>query len=143
MSMIPASREAERRQMLIRRIGIVASALMAVLVLVVFGLVVRSESAHDEASCPFALVGERSLGEATVVEESRSCVPEAEEHRWLLRRPGQSTVELGRKRLPSERFHKDRTKWKLSEDKNKQVVLEIEVDGRPFSAFHEADLPAP
>lgn len=141
--MIPTSRDAERRQALIRRIGIIASALMAVLVLVVFALVVRSESAHDEASCPFALVGERAVGEAMVIEEARSCVPEAEEHRWLLRRPGQTTVELGRKRLPRERFDKSRTQWKLSEDKNKQVVLEIQVDGRPFSAFHEADLPSP
>ncbi len=141
MSMIPTSRVAERRQLLIRRIGIIASVLMAVLVLTVFGLVLRSESAHDESSCPFARASERTLGEVIVIEESRNCVPEAEEHRWLVQRPRQKAVKLGRKRLPKERFSAARTKWKVSEDKSKQVVLEIEVDGRPFSAFHEIDMP--
>ncbi len=141
MSMIPTSLVAQQRQLWVRRIGIAASVLMGVLVLVVFVLVVRSESAHDEASCPFAPFGQRELGGAIVIEEARNCVPEAEEHRWLVQRGDAKAVEFGRKRLPKERFSPERTKWKLSQDKNKLLVLEIEVDGRPFSAFHEADIP--
>jgi len=141
MSMIPKSKIAEQRQALVRKLGIAVSALMVVLVVTVFVLVVRSESAHDETKCPFSKLSERVIGTATVIEETRSCVPEAEERRWLVQRGGQKPVEFGRKRLPKERFTADRTKWSLTEDKNKQLLLNIEVDGHPFSEFREADLP--
>jgi len=141
MSMIPRSNVAERRQALVRKLGMAVSALMVVLVVSIFALVVRSERAHDEVSCPFTKLSERSLGAATVIEESRSCVPEAEERRWLVQRQGKSLVELGRKRLPKERFTADRTKWTLTLDKGQQLLLNIEVDGRPLSEFREADLP--
>ncbi len=142
MSMIPTSPLAERRQIFIRRVGIAVSVLMAVLVLTVFGLVLRSESAHDEAACPFSGLTERKLEDVVMIEETRNCVPEAEEHRWLIKREGQKLRELGRKRLPKERFSAARTVWKVTKDKANKVVLEIEVDGRPFSAFHEADMPS-
>ncbi len=140
MSIMPKSRVTEQRQALVRKLGIAVSALMVVLVVTVFALVVRSESAHDEATCPFSKLSERKIGAATVIEEVRSCVPEAEERRWLVQRQGRAPIEFGRKRLPKERFADGRTKWTLAEDKSKRLLLNIEVDGRPFSEFREADL---
>lgn len=143
MTMFPRSTLTERRQALLRRVGFFASGLMVLLVVAIFAFVVRSERAHDEARCPFTTLGERTLAGATVIEESRRCVPEAEEHRWLLVRGGGAKLELGRKRLPRASFAAERTKWKLREDETQRLVLEIEVDGAPFSDFREADLRAP
>jgi len=140
MSMIPTSPLAERRRKLVRKLGMLVSGLMVVLVVSIFGLVLRSESAHDEASCPFRARSERELRSALVREEMRTCVPEAEEHRWLLSRPGKAEIELGRKRLPTERFTSARTRWTLTEDEAQRVVLRIEVDGKMLSEFREADL---
>lgn len=140
MSMIPTSPLAERRQKFVRKLGMAVSGLMVVLVVTIFALVLRSESAHDEASCPFQELSERKLKSATVREQMRACVPEAEEHRWLLSRDGKPEVELGRKRLPKERFTATRTKWTLSPDEGNEVILRIEVDGQMLSEFREADL---
>ena len=140
MSMFPTSPLAERRQLLLRRVGIAASALMVVLVISILAFVVRSESAHDESQCRFSKLGERAFAGAIVSEETRRCVPEAEEHRWLVQRNGRAPIEFGRKRLPRERFTPERTKWTLTEDKGKQLILNIVVDGHPFSEFREVDI---
>jgi hypothetical protein len=129
----------ERRRRLLRLIGMGLSGLMVLTVLVIFGLIVRSESAHDEASCPFAVRGEKSLGEARVVEEARSCLPEVEEHRWTVHRAGKPPYELARKRLDKARFLPSRFQWKLSEDEAHRLVLRIEVDGALSSEFREED----
>lgn len=140
MSMIPTSPLAERRQKFVRRLGMAVSALMVVLVVTIFALVIRSESAHDEASCPFQELSERKLKSATIREQKRSCVPESEEHRWLISRDGKPEMELGRKRLPKERFDPTRAKWTLSQDEANEVILRIEVDGQMLSEFRESDL---
>lgn len=113
---------------------------MIVLVGSIFFVIVRTEAAHDDPSCAFSALGQRAFMDAVVLEESRSCVPEAEEHRWLVQR-GSDRYELGRKRLPKARFVSGRTKWKLIEDPEKKgkIVLRIEVDGAPFSEFREQD----
>lgn len=117
----------------------VLSGLMVLTILVIFGLIVRSESAHNEDKCPFAKRGERSLGDIRVVEESRSCVPEAEERRWIVERSGQPPFELARKRLDKARFTDERFAWKLEQDERKLLVIKLEVDGELSSEFHEAD----
>lgn len=116
------------------------SGLMVLSVLIVFGLIVRSESAHDEGKCPFAKRSERSLGSAVVVEETRSCVPEAEERRWIVQRPGQAPLEFARKRLDKGRFSDQRFSWKLEEDAQQKLVIKLAVDGALASEFHEADV---
>ncbi len=130
----------ERRRKVLRALGMTVSGLMVLLVSGIFFFIFRTESAHDEASCPFAKHSERPFEGALVIEEARSCVPEAEERRWIVERP-KERFELGRKRLPKERFAPDRTKWTLHVDEEKadQIVLRIEVDGEPFSEFREQD----
>jgi len=139
MTDFPPSPIHERRRKFVKTLGMALSGLMVLTVLVIFGLILRSESAHDEASCPFEPHAERSLGDARVIEESRSCVPEAEERRWLVERPGQKPYELARKRLDKARFSDQRFVWKLSHDDKQQLVIKLEVDGVLLSEFHEAD----
>jgi hypothetical protein len=139
MTHFPPSELYEKRKKVLRLVGIALSALMVVAVLAVLMFIVRSESAHDEISCPFARRSERTLEGALVVEEARSCLPEAEERRWLVSRGGGKPLEFARKRLPKERFSDDRALWVLSLDDKKQVVLTLRVDGKLASEFHEAD----
>lgn len=139
MTHYPHSPVQERRRTFVKKLGMVLSGLMVLTILVIFGLIVRTESAHDEGKCPFARLGERTLGEARVVEESRSCVPEAEERRWLVVRPGQEPLEFARKRLDKARFSDGRFAWNLEEDDKKLLVIKLEVDGELASEFHESD----
>ncbi len=131
---------AAQRKKIVRVLGIAASALMVVLVGSIFFVIVRTEAAHDDRTCLFSEIEQRPFLNAVVHEESRSCVPEAEEHRWLVQRGG-AQYELGRKRLPKNRFTAERTKWTLLEDPERKgaLVLRIEVDGAPFSEFREQD----
>jgi hypothetical protein len=140
MTHFPPSLVHEKRRKLIKTLGMALSGLMVTTVLVIFGLIFRSESAHDDATCPFAKLSERNLGEVRVIEESRRCVPEAEERRWLVERPGKGPFELARKRLDRARYSEGRFQWTLEEDAQKLLIIKLEVDGALSSEFHEADV---
>jgi hypothetical protein len=140
MTHYPPSPLQERRRLLLRRIGIGLSALMVLTVLVVLGLIVRSESAHDEQACPFTPKSEQHMGEVKVLEEARSCLPEVEERRWLASRPGEAPYELARKRLDKARFSPERFAWSLHEDDAKGLVLRFEIDGALASEIRDADV---
>jgi hypothetical protein len=131
----------ERRKKLLRKLGIAVSALMVLLVVAVFALIVRSESAHDEAKCPFARRGQQQLDELVVIEEARRCVPEAEERRWLIARAGKPAFEFARKRLPLGLFTHEETNTKLVRDEQGLVVLTLNVRGLGPTEFREVDAP--
>lgn len=139
MTHFPPSAVHEQRRVLLRRIGMALSALMVLTVLTVFVLILRTESAHDEAKCPFAKSGEQAFSGGRVIEEQRSCVPELEERRYLLERSGKPAYELARKRLGGQFFRDNRYAWTLTEDAQKQVRLRILVDGKISSEFREED----
>lgn len=134
-----ARAQAQRR--LLRSIGVALSVLMVLLVLSVFVLIVRTESAHDEQACAFASLGQQVLGNVRVVEQVRNCLPELEERRYLVEREGRGSFELARKRLPRERFDAGRYVWSVREDDDHLLVLSMKVDGQPLSEFHEVDAP--
>lgn len=140
MTHYPPSPLQERRRLLLRRIGLGLSGLMVLTVLVIFGLILRSESAHDEQACPFAQKSEQRMGEVRVLEEARSCLPEVEERRWLASRPGEAPYELARKRLDKARFASERFGWSLREDDAQGLVLRIEIDGAVASEIRDADV---
>lgn len=125
---------------MLRRIGVALSGLMVLTVLVIFGLILRSESAHDEQACPFAHKSEQRMGDVTVREEARSCLPEVEERRWLAARAGEAPYELARKRLDKARFAPERFAWSLREDDGQGLVLRIEIDGALASEIRDADV---
>lgn len=143
MSVIPDSPRAQRARMqkrMLRIIGIVMSALMVVIVLSILFFIVRTERAHDESTCKFAVHSQRDLGATRVIEEQRTCVPELTERRYLVQRSGAQSYELARKRMPREQFQSDRYKWTLREDEKHKLVLRIDVDGKLRSEFHEEDV---
>ena len=131
---------AATRKRTLRILGMTASALMVLGVLIVLALIIRTERAHDEERCKFAELSRRMLGEVEVVEERRSCLPELEERRYLVRHGTQAPYELARKRLPSAHFSTERYAWKLREDKPGFLVIELDVDGKLSSEFHEEDV---
>lgn len=137
--MTPSAALKAGRRRILRRLGIAASALMVLGVLTVLVLIVRTERAHDETRCQFAQLSQRSLAGAEVVEERRSCLPEVEERRYLVRRASKPEYELARKRFSRAQFVADRYAWKLREEAPQQLVLEIELDGKLASEFHEQD----
>ena len=98
-----------------------------------------SERAHDEEVCKFTTQSQRTLGKTTVVEQSRSCLPELEERRYVVERPDAKPFELARKRLPRANFAADRYVWAIREDKNQQLVVRIELNGKLMSEFFEED----
>ena len=138
----PTSRSAAlkaRQKRILRGLGIAASALMVLGVLTVLVLIIRTERAHDEELCKFAPLERRALAGAEVFEETRSCLPEVEERRYLIQRADRPAYELARKRLSSAQFLPGRYVWKLREEAPRQLVIELEIDGKPFSEFHEQD----
>lgn len=136
----PRARRARVQKRLLRRLGMVVSAMMVVMVLSVLFLIVRSERAHDENACKFAVHSKRDLGETQVIEERRSCMPRLEERRYLVQRAGAQPFELARKRLDSARFASDRYKWSLREDAQHRLVLRIDVDGALLGESFEEDV---
>jgi hypothetical protein len=136
----PRVRRARLQKRALRGVGITLSALMVVTVLSILFLIVRTERAHDEGACKFALTSQRDLGSVQVLEERRSCVPELEERRYLVQRSGKERYELARKRLPKAHFTSDRYKWTLREDDQHLLVLRIDVDGALLSESFEEDV---
>ena len=131
-------KHAERRRV-VRRVGMVLSALMVVLVLSVFALIVRTESAHDEKECPFAALSRRPFEGGEVREETRSCLPEVQERRYLVARPGREPYELARRRLPAASFAPARYRWLVEPAGEDGLVLRMELDGALLGEFHEED----
>jgi len=136
----PAALLREKRKRALRLIGIVMSSLMVVTVLTIFALIVRTERAHDESRCAFRKRSTRNLGAALVVEETRSCLPELEERRYVVARAPAPPFELARKRLPQAQFADARYRWTLREDAPHALVLRIEIDGQLSSEFFEQDV---
>lgn len=84
---------------------VVLGALPAVFAIGIFLFAMRTGCAHDETRCPFHDVTTRPLeGHASVLEQSRRCIDEVEEHRWMVVRDGEAPVELGRMPLEAERI---------------------------------------
>jgi hypothetical protein len=129
----------EKRQKLLRYVGMALSALMVLTVLTVLVFIMRNESAHDEASCPFKPVSERAFPQGKVLEEARTCVPNISERRYRVARDGQPVYELARKRLASDRFEPRRYRWELKPDDKQRLILTVLVDGKISSEFREED----
>jgi hypothetical protein len=113
--------------------------LPAVLAVGIFVFIARFSMAHDEARCPFHEVELRDLvAGVRVREEARQCLPEIEEHRWLVLRGEQAPLELGR--FPLEAAHIERGfPWEASLVE-RRVVVTVQNVGRGEIVFRE---PAP
>jgi hypothetical protein len=129
----------EQRKRILKYVGMALSALMVLTVITVLTLIVRSESAHSDETCPFTPVGERPFEGGKIMEQQRSCLEGLSERRYLVERPGAKSYELARKRLASERFDAQRYNWNVTVEGAKGVVLKVFVDGKLSSEFREED----
>jgi len=129
----------QKRKRAVKIVGMIMSALMVIAMLTVLALIVRNERAHDEQTCKFTPLSERTLGRTTVREESRRCLPELEERRYLVERAGEATFELARKRMPPDRFAADRYLWTMREDTAHKLVVRFDANGKLLSEFFEED----
>ncbi|UJR78223.1 hypothetical protein [Sandaracinus amylolyticus] len=116
--------------------------LPAVLAIGIFAFIARFQLAHDEARCPFEERETRDVASGLRVrEDARRCLPEIEEHRWLVLRDGHEPLELGRFPLEAEQITAG-FPWSASVDDGRAVVT-VTNEGRGDLVFREPDLSAP
>lgn len=122
-----------------RWVLILVATLPAIVAIGIFVFIARFSMAHDESRCPFREVETRVVGPDTVVrEDSRRCLPEIEEHRWVLRREHQAELELGRYPLEAAEIEHG-FPWRAALDDGR-VVVTVTNEGRGELVFRE---PAP
>lgn len=103
---------------------------------VILLFILRSEVAHDESRCPYALLTTRRIDANTeVIEERRSCIDGVEDRRYSVRRPD-SLRPLGTRRLPPSAFETPPYKW-TAELRDGQMFLKVVTNGHPDADFRE------
>jgi hypothetical protein len=108
---------------------VVLGAAPAVFSLYILYFITNYSMAHDERRCPYAHVETREVGAGVRVrEESRRCIDEVEEHRWLVERGTAPPNELGRYPLEAEQIPQG-FPWTASIE-DARVVITIENQGR-------------
>jgi hypothetical protein len=122
-----------------RWVLILIATLPAGIAIGIFFFIARFSMAHDETRCPFQQIETRVVSSSAIVrEDSRQCLPEVEEHRWVLLRQGQREIELGRYPLESEQIERG-FPWQATLEEGR-VVVTVTNEGRGDIVFRE---PAP
>ena len=110
----------------------------AVLAIGIFVFSARFQMAHDEGRCPCHEVETREVAPGLAVrEDARQCLPEIEEHRWLVVRAGAEPLELGRFPLEAEQI--DRGFPWTAELVEGRAVVTVTNEGRGELVFREPD----
>jgi len=105
--------------------------------LFVFVFVVRTQRAHDETRCPYKELSRRTVDDgAIVVEERRSCLPNVEDRRYVLRR-GQHVQVLGRRLFDSAAFAAPAYGWDAGVRDGGEVHIHIVTPGHESASFRE------
>jgi hypothetical protein len=108
---------------------VVLGAAPAVFSLYILYFITDYSMAHDEGRCPYAHVETRDVGAGVRVrEESRRCIDEVEEHRWLVERGTAPPNELGRYPLEAAQIEQG-FPWQ-AEIEDARVVITIQNQGR-------------
>lgn len=111
-------------------------ALPAVFAVFIFVFIVRYSVAHDPDSCPYTLGEPRPLGGpdgVAVREDSRSCMDDVQDHRWVVLRPGEDELPLGNLPLMGADA---RFEWEAHVDEGR-VVVDIVVPDRGELSLRE------
>jgi hypothetical protein len=125
-----------RRSKILRIFAIIAVAPSVILVVIIGIFVARSELAHDEGSCPFRDVEERSVIDGvTVLEQMRRCQEGVEERRWVVLRQGHKR-EIGRRRLHQPLYADGNYSWD-AEMRDGYVHIDIRNSGIDPAEFRE------
>jgi hypothetical protein len=97
--------------------------------ILVFGFILVTQAAHDEARCPFREASRRTLAPGVrIVEEQRSCFGSTEERRYTLLR-GQASRLLGERRFDRAAFAADRYRWDAVITKEGEVQVKVHSEG--------------
>ena len=121
-----------------RWVLMVLGMLPAVLAIGIFVFIARFQLAHDEGRCPFHELETRDLTpDLRVREDARRCLPEIEEHRWLVIRAGREPLELGRFPLEAEQTERG-FPWTVALEDGRAVVT-ITNEGRGELVFREPE----
>ncbi|MBN8615810.1 MAG: hypothetical protein J0L92_34775 [Deltaproteobacteria bacterium] len=108
---------------------VVLGAAPAIFSLYILYFISRYSIAHDEERCPYVHVETRDVSAGVRVrEESRRCIDEVEEHRWLVQRGTEPPMELGRYPLEAAQIE-DGFPWTATLD-DARVVITVQNQGR-------------
>lgn len=113
---------------------VVIGALPALFALFIFAFVVRYSVAHDEETCPYMLGEPREVASGVRVrEDTRVCMDDVRDHRWVVLREGVDDRSLGNLPLMGEDA---RFEWeaRIEEDR---VVIDVVVPDRGELSFRE------
>jgi hypothetical protein len=109
----------------------------AIAPIAIFGFILLTESAHDEASCPFRELTRRTASEdAVVIEESRHCIGDVEERRFVVVRNGQRQV-LGERRFAPALFAPEVYSWELKVSEQGETHVRVAQKGHGAVVFRE------
>ncbi len=128
------------RMKILRWVGMAVSAPVVIIFLFIMYFMIKTELAHDDATCPFSAVESRELDDGAVVrEDARRCQESVEEHRWVVVRGG-VIDELGRRRLPTFRYAEGVYSWS-AEIGDRGVHVHVQNDGVEPADYNELPVP--
>jgi hypothetical protein len=103
----------------------------------IFGFILLSETAHDDARCPYRELSRREVAaQVVVVEEVRNCIADVEEHRYTLRRGAHAQL-LGERRFARADFAAERYAWSAKVSEQGEVQVVIKNQGHPDLLLRE------
>lgn len=119
-----------------RWVLVLLGTLPAILSIGIFLFIARFQLAHDETRCPFREVETRDVAPGLRLrEDARRCLPEIEEHRWLVVRAGAEPLELGRFPLEADQLERG-FPWTVDVEDGRAVVT-VTNEGRGELVFRE------
>ena len=109
----------------------------AVAPIAIFGFILMTERAHDEASCPFEEVSRRTASPGVdVIEEARRCIAEVEERRFMVERGGERQL-LGERRFAPDLFLPDVYSWEIKVSEQGETHVRVVQEGHGTVVFRE------
>jgi len=109
----------------------------AIAPIAIFAFILLTEKAHDEASCPFRELTRRTASEGVdVVEESRRCIDDVEERRFVVVRNGQRQP-IGERRFAPALFAPDVYSWEIKVSEQGETHVRVAQKGHGAVVFRE------
>jgi len=103
----------------------------------ILGFIFVSETAHDEARCPYVKGETRNVGrDVSVREDSRNCLFDVQDHRFSVIR-GEAERVLGGRRFRAEAFAPGRYQWSAALTEADEVQVVVKNEGHGEAKFRE------
>lgn len=103
----------------------------------IFAFILLTETAHDEASCPFQELTRRTASEGVdVIEESRRCIDDVEERRFVVVRDGRRQA-IGERRFAPALFAPEVYSWEIKVSEQGETHVRVAQKGHGAVVFRE------